>query len=91
MKYRWYYKIPLFGLLGILALIGLGYLVMFLMEPAHSCSLPWTRDYILAGSRPFRTGQDPAAYFRRIIIGPIIGTVVGIITGKHGWKKKWHP
>jgi hypothetical protein len=30
MKYRWYYKIPLFGLLGIFAVIGLGYLVMFL-------------------------------------------------------------
>jgi hypothetical protein len=30
MKYKWYYKIPLFGLLGILALIGLGYVVMYL-------------------------------------------------------------
>jgi len=30
MKYKWYYKIPLFGLMGILALIGLGYFVMFL-------------------------------------------------------------
>jgi len=30
MKYRWYYKIPLFAALGVLAVIGLGYLVMFL-------------------------------------------------------------
>ena len=30
MKYRWYYKIPFFAMLGILAIIGLGYLVMFL-------------------------------------------------------------
>jgi hypothetical protein len=30
MKYRWYYKIPFFVTLGVLAMIGLGYLVMFL-------------------------------------------------------------
>ena len=30
MKYRWYYKVPFFISLGILAIIGLGYLVMFL-------------------------------------------------------------
>jgi hypothetical protein len=30
MKYRWYYKIPFFAMLGALALIGLGYLVMYL-------------------------------------------------------------
>lgn len=30
MKYKWYYKIPFFAMLGALALIGLGYLVMYL-------------------------------------------------------------
>jgi len=30
MRYSWYYKIPLFALLGILALAGFSYLVMYL-------------------------------------------------------------
>jgi hypothetical protein len=30
MRYKWYYKVPFFVALGILAIIGFGYLVMYL-------------------------------------------------------------
>jgi hypothetical protein len=30
MKYKWYYKIPFFAAMGVLAVIVLGYVVMFL-------------------------------------------------------------
>ena len=90
MKYRWYYKIPLFGLLGILALIGFGYLVMFLWNQLVPCSLSRTRRNFLAGYRPFCAGQDPAAWLQSSPGPSLEQRPVSILEVTDG-RERWHP